>query len=66
MRAGIGRDLERACPIRIRTILTDRAMGYAIDRVDGACSRRRDAPVWGCRPTPGKRAIHARDYRHRP
>ena len=38
----------------------------AIDGVDGSCSRRRDAPLWGCRLTPSKGAIHGRDYQNRP
>ena len=38
----------------------------ATDGVDGSCSRRRDAPLWGCRLTPSQGAIHARDYHHRP
>ena len=38
----------------------------AIDGVDGSCSRRRDAPLWGYRSTPNQGAIHARDYHNRP
>ena len=38
----------------------------AIDGVDGSCSRRRNAPLWGCCLTPSIGAIHGRDYHHRP
>ena len=41
------RDLERACPMRIRTILTERAIEGAIDGVDGSRFRHRDVPIWG-------------------
>ena len=38
----------------------------AIDGVDGSCSWRRDAPLWGYRSTPSQGAIHGRDYHNRP
>ena len=59
------RDLERACPIRIRTILTERAMSAIDPRDNGEGPRIYRSPV-RIAQTRGNRKARVRSTLHRP